>query len=618
MRGSLVLILIAALLTFASALYVPGELVDYQIGGPAIPLLANSIRSTVTQVPYEFYSLPICQPVPVIYESLNLGEILSGDRIVNTLLHVEVLEPDTIVSWCNRTMTTADKELLSERIRQNYYVEMILDNMPLVMYHPNETIEYTEGVPLGWVGDEEYGEAGVPYVFNHYRFIVRYHQPDDMPNVYRIVGLEVEPESVLFGTHPEDGELQPASADAIHWSYEVIWVSSPLLWRERWDPILALPTAVTDAHLKTFFISLLLVALLAVMVLFTLFRTIRDIRRYNRNAALRESDEGEGIAGEFDETGWKNCHDDVFRTPWQSGLLSVFTGVGIHLAAVVVLTTLLAAFGILSPASRGSLMSAFSFLFAFTGTFCGFVTSRLYRMFRDQTPFKLVIMSSVLWPGTVSFLGLILTFVMIGAQSSMALPFGTIMALLGLWIAFALGNLLGRFLARRGKSRAYPAQVGDLPRTVMPGPWYVQPRIAPFVGGILPFAVMFIAVHYAEAAMWTEHFYYLYGFTILTVLLTVLTAAATSIICVYFFLCWEVANWWWLAFFTPASSGLYVFIYLIYVVSAVIKPQLGAGVFMFLVHAVVVSGSVFLALGSIGLLTTLAYVWYMFSSIKID
>jgi len=33
---------------------------------------------------------------------------------------------------------------------------------------------------------------------------------------------------------------------------------SPLLWRERWNPILTLPEAVTTAHLQTFFISLLL------------------------------------------------------------------------------------------------------------------------------------------------------------------------------------------------------------------------------------------------------------------------------------------------------------------------------------------------------------------------
>jgi hypothetical protein len=265
---------------------------------------------------------------------------------------------------------------------------------------------------------------------------------------------------------------------------------------------------------------------------------------------------------------------------------------------------------------------------------------------------------------------------MIGANSTMALPFGTICALIGLWLLYAVGNFVGRILARRGKARApacrvafcgavadrvslfpclcaqsrnYPAAVGELPRSVMPGPWFVQPRLAPFVGGVLPFAVMFIALHYGEAAIWTDRFYYLWGFSILTVLLVVLTAAASAIITTYFFLCWEVRrhacslvadahsvyccwpyfccfslaalqmpHWWWLSFFTPATSGLYVFIYLIYIVAAVVKPTAGAGVFMFLVHAVIVSGSVFLALGAIGMLATLGYVWYMFSSIKID
>jgi len=51
---------------------------------------------------------------------------------------------------------------------------------------------------------------------------------------------------------------------------------------------------------------------------------------------------------------------------------------------------------------------------------------------------------------------------------------------------------------------------------------------------------MFIVLHYAEGAMWSDHFYYLYGFTMLTFVLVVLTSAATSIICTYFLLCWEV------------------------------------------------------------------------------
>jgi hypothetical protein len=91
-----------------------------------------------------------------------------------------------------------------------------------------------------------------------------------------------------------------------------------VLWRERWDPLLTLPDVITSAHLKTFFISLLLgsvfcvfgslwiwshralatVLQLVVMVLYTLFRTIRDIRRYNRNASLREEGDGDGMPTE--------------------------------------------------------------------------------------------------------------------------------------------------------------------------------------------------------------------------------------------------------------------------------------------------------------------------------
>jgi hypothetical protein len=39
-----------------------------------------------------------------------------------------------------------------------------------------------------------FGDENVPYLYNHYRFVVQYHRPEDQPDVYRIVGLEVEPQ----------------------------------------------------------------------------------------------------------------------------------------------------------------------------------------------------------------------------------------------------------------------------------------------------------------------------------------------------------------------------------------------------------------------------------------
>lgn len=107
------------------------------------------------------------------------------------------------------------------------------------------------------MGMQSDGEEGVVYVNNQLRFTVKYHRPEGMPDVYRIVGVEAEPVSVAAGAE-FDGEYQRADADEIEWSYSVEWEESGLLWRERWDPILALPEAYMNAHVKTFFISLAL------------------------------------------------------------------------------------------------------------------------------------------------------------------------------------------------------------------------------------------------------------------------------------------------------------------------------------------------------------------------
>ena len=46
------------------------------------------LDSVKTQLPYDYYSLPFCRP-PTIEESAeNLSEVLSGDRIENSVYKV--------------------------------------------------------------------------------------------------------------------------------------------------------------------------------------------------------------------------------------------------------------------------------------------------------------------------------------------------------------------------------------------------------------------------------------------------------------------------------------------------------------------------------------------------
>jgi hypothetical protein len=53
-----------------------------------ISLFVSKLTSTTTQIPYEYYSLDFCRPKHEREQSENLGEVLSGDRIENSVYKV--------------------------------------------------------------------------------------------------------------------------------------------------------------------------------------------------------------------------------------------------------------------------------------------------------------------------------------------------------------------------------------------------------------------------------------------------------------------------------------------------------------------------------------------------
>ena len=50
----------------------------------------NQLSSIKTQLPYSYYSLPFCRPGTIVDSAENLGEILRGDRIENSLYVVSL------------------------------------------------------------------------------------------------------------------------------------------------------------------------------------------------------------------------------------------------------------------------------------------------------------------------------------------------------------------------------------------------------------------------------------------------------------------------------------------------------------------------------------------------
>lgn len=111
--------------------YVPGVApVEFDLK-QTIEVKAVKMTSTKTQIPYEYYSLQFCLPKngTIVYKTENLGEVLRGDRIVNTPYEVSMGQNVNCKLLCNRKNTPMNWDRLesakvAERIKHEYFVHL--------------------------------------------------------------------------------------------------------------------------------------------------------------------------------------------------------------------------------------------------------------------------------------------------------------------------------------------------------------------------------------------------------------------------------------------------------------------------------------------------------------
>ena len=124
----------AAVIAAAGAFYVPGVAPTDFEEGQSIEVRAIKMTSTHTQLPYEYYSLPFCKPKDdkLQYKSENLGEILRGDRIVNTAYDVRMAKDVQCAQVCGEIAWDAKQSAeVDKKIGQEYFVHLIIDNLPV-------------------------------------------------------------------------------------------------------------------------------------------------------------------------------------------------------------------------------------------------------------------------------------------------------------------------------------------------------------------------------------------------------------------------------------------------------------------------------------------------------
>ncbi|GMY35620.1 transmembrane 9 superfamily member 8-like [Fagus crenata] len=275
---------------------------DFQMGDE-LNVKVNKLTSTETLLPYSYYSLHYCYPMKMVHSSVNLWEFLRGDSIENTPYVFKMREPQMCNVVCSRRLDAQAAKEFKEKIANEYRVNMILDDLPLVvpikMPDQENSIVYLHGFYVGFKGQYAGSNEEKYFIYNHLSFTVKFHK-DPVTELARIVGFEVKPFSIK---HEFDGEwnekmhlttCDPYSKapqevedkEEIIFTYDVEFQESDVKWASRWDTYLLMADDQMQwfSIVNSLMIVLFLLGMVAMIMLWTLCRS-----KYNRLETQEEA-----------------------------------------------------------------------------------------------------------------------------------------------------------------------------------------------------------------------------------------------------------------------------------------------------------------------------------------
>ncbi|CDH55046.1 endosomal p24a protein [Lichtheimia corymbifera JMRC:FSU:9682] len=606
-----------------AAFYLPGVAPhDYTIDDP-VPLTVNSLTQMSNQqvksvISYDYYDerFHFCKPEGgPEKQSESLGSILFGDRIFSSPFELRMGKDQTCELLCEtEPIPTEDAKFINQCITDGYAMNWVIDGLPAAHEDRDEHTQelyYNIGFSLGYTNN------GQPALNNHYKISIYYHdRPDGKRRVVGVVVHPISKDTKLDAQGKPDCSpenlafyLKEDGKSKVVYTYDVEWLPSETAWATRWDMYLH----ILDPSIHWFSLvnSIVIVLFLTGMVAMILLRALhKDISRYNSIEAQEDVQE---------DYGWKLIHGDVFRAPPRPMLLSVLVGSGTQLIAMTALTLVFAVLGFLSPSNRGSLATVMIIFFMVFACISGYVSARIYKMNGGEAWKLNVFMTAVLFPGAILGALFALNFFLIASHSSGAVPFGTMVAVLALYmiISFPL-SVAGSYFGFRKPRIEQPVRTNQIPRQIPDQPFYLQPIPSILMGGILPFGAIFIELYFVMNSIWFHRIYYGIGFLFLVFSVLLLTCSQVTILMCYFHLCNEDYHWSWRSFLTAGACGLYVFLYSILYYFTKLEIDDFISTVLYAGYSGIISVMVSVLTGSVGYLACLFFLRKIFSSIKVD
>ena len=683
---------------------IAGWSIRTYVDNEAIPLNVNKVYSDNTQLQYAYYDLPfVCPPTGAKHAgsasgrsvSLNLGEVLRGDRIMTSDYDIVMGQDKECQYLCSHKTDRRGIKRAQELVEDGYVVEWIVDNLPgaTSFVTVDKTHKYyAAGFKMGYKDFSPVTGKPRYFVNNHLTLVLRWRKAPGRAGDHGgkvIVGFEVYTKSIEVGhrasdgcpqeirgenegmelyiapnnTHlasqyphssylPLDDEVDDGSTVTIPYTYAVYFREDERVeWSRRWDLYFNNQEESTSIHWLAIINSLVISGLLTAVVVMILAKTaVGDGRRSAKDGGMEEGkiklkgkkaksgnrspreklsnglldQDGEadidGVSSdeEFieDITGWKLLHGDVFRAPPYAAFLAPLIGSGTQLVFMTTGLLILSTIGILNPSFRGGFASVGMGLFVFAGLFSGYFSGRIYKTFNGTNWRKNTLTTALLFPGLLFLTIFILNLFVWAQASSTALPFGTLIGLIALWLLIQLplvycGSWYG---FHHSHPYEHPTKTNTIPRQIPEQPLYMRPSYSVLIAGLIPFAVVFIELLFVFRSIWQDKsgYYYVFGFLSVVSLVNILAVVEVTIVATYVQLCHENYHWWWQSIFIGSGSAIWIFLYCAWFYWAKLHIQGFISGLLFFSYSFLACAVYGLLTGTVGFLTAYTFVRRMY------
>lgn len=622
----------------------------YYKKGDKVDLLVNKVESDHTQLPYGYYDLKFVCPHSKGKKPLHLslGEILRGDRIWESDYKLKFGVDSPCVRLCDFRARESQLRFADDLIKAGYVVHWSVDGLPgattFVSKNKNSKY-YAAGFPLGFFNGKQ------SYLYNHFMLVIRYHTDRHKRGLHTIVGFEVYPKSVNDATCPgssksyknlainleKDPKTGKVPKTLIPYTYSVYWrEDNSVDYENRWALYYVNDhNQSNNIHWLSFLNSIVLLMLLTLIVAIILFKFLKS--------------ETNLIPNDFDETNWKSLGAHVTKSPTNPLMLSILVSSGIQLlistVGIIATTIIKSQFeinhvkGIPLNNYQGAFTSFALSCFVLSGIIPSFVGIILYKIFNNDylnTPYSSSLTNklSVLFSGflpilTLSFMIFFNIFVF-AKESSTALPFGTILVLMFIFLLVMLplgiigGKIGNRIKFHEASFYLYSSQ--QKPSTLLKPETKLKNIIKNSIFlmimyGLIPFGIVYVELSFILNSIWLEKtsFYYMYGFLFITTLILMIIISELAIIGIYINLITDHnPHWQWLCFRIGCSIGLYIYGYSFYYFYTHLHFRDFVSILLYFAYMGLISVLIGISCGSVAVITGLVFIQRLYNNTKRD